>query len=54
MRQFSLDYDADYGVDHRTGWSVVIDGIVWSSFQAGPIRALWLAVWRRLTSSPRR
>lgn len=28
MRQFSLEYDTDYGSDHRSGWTVVVDGSV--------------------------
>lgn len=42
-RQFSLDYDTDYGFDKRTGWSVVIDGVVLSQFAETPELAICLA-----------
>ncbi len=46
---FELQYDRDHGVDHRSGWSVVIDGKVYVQFERGPVRAVWRAVreWRR-------
>ena len=28
VRSFRLGYDRDYGIDRRSGWSVVVDGVV--------------------------
>lgn len=37
---FGLDFDRDYGLDRRRGWSVVIDGVVVDQFVSLP-SALW-------------
>lgn len=46
MKPFRLDYDPDYGIDHRTGWTVHYDGCVLVQFAKGPLRALWRAWWK--------
>jgi hypothetical protein len=45
---FSLHYDCDYGMLHRKGWSVVIDGSYVVQFERRLIVALWKAfrAWR--------
>lgn len=32
MKSFQLHYDQDYGIDHKSGWSVIYDGIVVNQF----------------------
>jgi hypothetical protein len=39
-REFRLEYDADYGIDRRSGWSVVIDGSVVAELMETPEAAL--------------
>lgn len=46
MKPFRLDYDPDYGIDHRSGWTVHYDGCVLVQFARGPLRALWRAWWK--------
>ncbi len=41
-----LDYDRDYGIDHRRGWSVAIDGSYYVQFWPEPITAVIVALWR--------
>jgi hypothetical protein len=43
MNRFALQYDRDYGIDRRSGWSVVSYGRVVVQFVSLP-RALWVAV----------
>lgn len=45
MNQFSLEFDRDYGISHRTGWSVIYNGCVIVQFQSNPIVALFKAFW---------
>lgn len=45
VKPFRLDFDPDYGIDHRRGWSVHYDGTCLVQFGRGPLRALW-AAWR--------
>ena len=47
MKQFSLEYDEDYGADKRTGWTVVMDGRVVVQFRKWAILALVEAWLRR-------
>lgn len=28
MRHFKIEWDKDYGIDHRRGWTATVDGIV--------------------------
>ena len=37
---FRLDYDVDYGIDRREGWSVIVDGRVIVQFSKTPAQAL--------------
>jgi hypothetical protein len=41
----ALHFDRDYGIDLRTGWSVVIDGRVIVRMEPWLVVALWKA-WR--------
>ena len=47
-KRFTLTYDSAYGLDRRSGWTVVIDGIVVVQFCKNPIIALLTAFkkWR--------
>lgn len=47
---FRLEYDVDYGIDRKTGWSVVIDGSVVVQFADTPEEALQKALdrWDRI------
>ena len=40
MRSLRLEYDRDYGIDHRSGWTAVYDGRV-----VVQLTSLWRAVW---------
>ena len=33
MKKFSLEYDSDYGIDNRRGWSVAINGHYYVAFK---------------------
>jgi hypothetical protein len=46
IRSFNLEFNRDYGIDRRTGWTVVIDGIVHVQFARGPLRAIALGLFR--------
>jgi len=41
MESFRLEWDADYGCDHRRGWTVTVNGVVLSELR----RWLWVALW---------
>lgn len=42
MNKFTLEYDINYGIAKRKGWSVSIDGIYYVTFWPEPITAiLW-------------
>jgi hypothetical protein len=43
VKSFGLDYDTDYGVKKRTGWSVHINGRVMVQFHPDPKEAIGLA-----------
>lgn len=43
MAAYSLTFDRNYGVDRRSGWSVVFDGCVIVQFVSLP-RATWVTV----------
>lgn len=43
-RQFRLEYDRDYGVARRSGWTVVVDGMVVVELMETPQAALEQAV----------
>jgi len=45
IQSFRVEWDRNYGIDHRSGWSVAINGIVYVEFHRNPIAALWRA-WR--------
>lgn len=44
LKSFRLEYDSDYGIDHRSGWSVVVEGSVVVQFADNPEIALRQAV----------
>lgn len=47
---FKVWWDRDYGIDHRRGWSVTINGVVYVEFSRSLIVALVKAWWRRADS----
>ena len=44
-RQVRLDYDHEYGIHQRSGWSVALDGHYVVQLEPSLLRALWVA-WR--------
>lgn len=44
-RQVRLDYDHEYGIQQRSGWSVALDGHYVVQLEPSLLRALWVA-WR--------
>ena len=40
QRSFGLHYDKDYGIDKRSGWSVVVNGVVCVQFEKRLVKAL--------------
>lgn len=46
MRQRSLEYRFEYGLDKRTGWTAVVDGRVIVQFVSF-WRALWVFVFTK-------
>lgn len=47
MKPFKIEYDTDYGIERRRGWSIVYDGIVFVELERWLVVALWKA-WRRI------
>ena len=45
MESFALQWDKDYGVHHRKGWSVCIDGCFVSELEPWLFVALWKGFW---------
>ena len=48
---FCLEFDRDYGIDHRTGWSYIHRGSVVEDINPSLIATLWKAVcyhWDRI------
>jgi hypothetical protein len=41
-----LEFDRNYGVDKRTGWSVAIGGSYYVQFWPEPVTAVLIAIWR--------
>jgi hypothetical protein len=39
-KSFRLEYDVDYGIDHRKGWSITVDGSVVTQFKPTLTEAL--------------
>lgn len=50
MITFGLDFELNYGINGRAGWSVAIDGIYWVEFWPEPITAIVVAFWRKWRS----
>ena len=47
MMCFRLQHDAEYGIDKRSGWTVIREGRVVCQLEKWLIVALWKAfVWR--------
>lgn len=42
-----IEYDSDYGIDHRSGWSVIWDGSYIVQLEKHLIVALWKA-WKAI------
>ncbi len=49
MKSMRIDYDRDYGISCRTGWSVAIDGHYYVQFYRCLLLALVVAAWKHLT-----
>lgn len=47
MNSLKVEYDSDYGIDHRSGWSVTIDGCVYLQFRKLVVIALAAAFFKR-------
>src|SRR5712671_455315 len=45
LRSFHLFWHRDYMLDHRSGWSVSINGIIYAELERSCLYALWKA-WR--------
>lgn len=41
---YELQYDRNYGIRKRHGWSVIIDGSVYAELQPWLVMAIWKAV----------
>jgi len=41
-----IDFDTDYGIDHRKGWTIIVNGMVIVQFRRTLIGALFVT-WRR-------
>lgn len=46
MKQFSLQWDKDYGLLKKTGWTVTVDGLVIVHLKKSLLAALVLTWWR--------
>lgn len=44
VKQFSIEFNRDYGIDRRTGWTVTWDGCVLSQLQPWLVVAVWKAI----------
>ncbi len=44
----SIDYDKDYGVDNRSGFSICIDGSYYVQFRKDPFTALLIALYKHI------
>ena len=49
MKNFRLEFDRDYGIDKRTGWSIVVNGCFVVQLEPWLIVAIWKGCrnWRR-------
>lgn len=60
-RNLRVDWDIDYGIDRRTGWSIHYDGTCLVVLEPSLLRAIFLArrewrsilAWRRLDARRR-
>jgi hypothetical protein len=43
IRQLRIDFDHEYGISQRTGWSIVVDGSYCVQFESSLIAAIWKA-----------
>jgi hypothetical protein len=43
---FRIEYDRDYGIDRRSGWTVIIGGRVIVELYRSLIGALCIAAWK--------
>lgn len=46
QRKIRVDYDTEYGIEQRTGWSVAINGSYIVQFERFLIFAIAKAIWR--------
>jgi hypothetical protein len=33
IKKFRIEYDTDYGIDHRFGWTISINGFIWAELE---------------------
>lgn len=43
----TLNYDRNYGIDRRSGWSVALDGSYYAQFWFEPLSAIVWSIWKR-------
>lgn len=43
----TLDYDKNYGIDKRSGWSVALSGSYYAQFWREPVSAVVWSIWQR-------
>lgn len=46
LKNVSVEYDTDYGVDKRSGWSICVNGSFTAELEPSLIRAIWQTVRR--------
>ena len=52
MRQFKLEWDREYGINKRTGWSIVVDGSVIVQLERFSIIAVVKALYKEMKHNP--
>jgi len=50
LNRHRIEYDRNYGIDRRTGWTIVYDGSVLVELEPWLIAAIWKSLprWRRI------
>ena len=47
LNRFSVDFDRNYGVSKRTGWSIAINGHYLVELEKRLVKAIWKAIKNR-------
>lgn len=50
MNRFKLEYDTEFGIDRRSGWSIAVNGEYLVSLEPNLVVALWKAWWKWVTT----